>query len=72
MTGVGLPPPAAIRYSGPSLSGAKTTVPSRFQVPPRPSGASHRLSTGPPIAETLLTFRSEKKPMDLPSADQNG
>jgi hypothetical protein len=32
----------------------------RFQVPPRPTGASHRLKTEPPAASVLFNFPRAK------------
>src|SRR5579864_1698032 len=45
---------------------------SSFQDPPRALGASASTVTGPPAAETFFRWPSAKKPMNLPSADQNG
>src|ERR1700675_389890 len=44
---------------------------SRFQAPPRALGASARIVTGPPDAETFRSLLSAKKPMNFPSPDQN-
>ena len=47
-------------------------VPSEFQVPPRPSGASAMTKTCPLERSTRLSFPSAKNPMDRLSGDQNG
>src|SRR5438128_4487666 len=54
------------------MSGVKRIVPSAFHVPPRPLGASQITSTEPPSTAIFFNFPSAKKPMNLPSADQNG
>ncbi len=45
---------------------------SPFQAPPRALGASARTVVGPPLAGILRSLPSLKKPMNFPSADQNG
>src|ERR1700746_4001785 len=45
---------------------------SRFHVPPRALGASARIVTGPPEAETLRNLPAAKKAIALLSPDQNG
>src|SRR5262245_40754762 len=47
-------------------------TPSRFQVPPRAFGASHKVWVGLPAVSTVLSFCEAKKPMDRLSGDQNG
>src|SRR5262249_2507953 len=47
-------------------------TPSRFQVPPRPIGASHNVIGGPPAASIFLSFPSAKNPRKRLSGDQNG
>ena len=52
--------------------GANTIVPSRFQVPPTPRPASHRVTGGPPVTSIFFSLPWAKKPMNRLSGDQNG
>jgi len=52
------------------VSRREQITPSRFQVPPRPLGASHSTWTCPPDTSTFLSLPSAKNPMDLLSGDQ--
>src|ERR1700722_3229970 len=54
------------------MLGVKTMTPRWLHDAPRPSGASHSICTGPPDSATFFNFPTEKKPMYLPSGDQNG
>src|SRR5688572_2584912 len=63
-----VPPPGAF----PIVPGAKTITLSRFQLPPRPAGASHSTVGGPPPISTFLSFPAAKNPTNRLSGDQNG
>src|SRR6185295_10489828 len=65
-------PPAAVTRMRPLFPGENTMTLSRFQVPPRPSGASHSVTGGPPVTSTFFSFPEAKKAMYLASGDQNG
>src|SRR5450755_1220353 len=55
------------------MSGAKTIVPWRFQVPPRPKVVSDSIrGCSPPLASTIFSLLSAKKPSRVLSGDQNG
>src|SRR5207253_7139387 len=71
-TGIGVPPADDTFEIGEKMSGVKRIVPSAFHVPPRPLAASQTTSTEPPSLAIFFNFPSAKKPMNLPSADQNG
>src|SRR5262245_3745493 len=47
-------------------------APLRDHEAPRPFGASHTVSTPPPVARTRLIFPSAKNPIQRLSGDQNG
>src|SRR4029077_16146330 len=47
-------------------------IPSRFQAPPRPVGASERVNGGPPEASIFLSLPPAKNPMNRLSGDQKG
>src|SRR5215831_14305099 len=64
-------PPLADTWFSP-VNDPKTITPSEFQVPPLLKGASQRVSTGPPAAETFFSLLSTKNPMYRLSGDQNG
>src|SRR5437660_8537512 len=69
----GVPPSAETRYSPTQTSGVKIITPSRFHVPPRPWGASHKTwADFPPDTSVFFSFPCEKKAMKRPSGDQNG
>src|ERR1700739_1668832 len=74
MIGWGVPPDAGIRFTTSPICplGVKRMTPPRFQLPPRPDGASHSVCPPPPAMSSLLSFPSAKNPRDLPSGDQNG
>src|ERR1700691_5119137 len=54
------------------MLGVKIMAPRGLHHAPRPSGASQSTCTGPPASATFFNFPAEKKPMYLPSGDQNG
>src|SRR5713101_6162057 len=66
------PPPETTLLMAPPLSGANTINPFWFQLAPRPVGASQITCTGPPLTPILFSLPSAKKPIDVPSGDQNG
>ena len=66
------PPAEDTRCNGPSLAGANTISPFSFQVPPRPCGASQRMTAGPPPIAIFLIFPLAKNPTVLLSGDQKG
>ena len=72
MTTESAPPPAATRQMPRLGAGVKRMTPSRFQLPPRPSGASASTCGAPPVVSTVLSLPPAKNPTDRPSADQNG
>src|SRR5262249_1904768 len=72
VTSGGVPPVDETRYSPPFPSGEKRIVPSRFQVPPRPLGASHSTCADFAETSTFLSFPLAKNPMNRPSGDQKG
>jgi hypothetical protein len=45
---------------------------SLVHAPPRPSGASHRLTAAPPVIETFFSLPPAKKPIHWPSGEKNG
>ena len=47
-------------------NGANTIVPSSFHAAPRPLGASHSVTTGPPVTAIFLSLPPEKNPIQLP------
>jgi hypothetical protein len=47
-------------------------IPSRFQEPPKPDGASHNATNPVPTASIRFSFPLAKNPIDFPSGDQNG
>ena len=53
-------------------AGANRIVPSRFQVPPSPAGASQTRCAAPPRASMVFNAPSAKNPRKRLSADQNG
>ena len=65
------PPSAGTRCRPPALM-PKTMVPSRFQAPPAPPNASHKLCAGPPATAIFFSLSSVKKPMKRLSGDQKG
>src|SRR5579863_2710202 len=67
-----MPPDADTFWSAEVLVGAKTITPSRFQVPPRLSGASHNVIGGPPDRSIFLSFPAAKNPRERLSGDQKG
>jgi hypothetical protein len=71
-TGTASPPADETRCSGPLMFGPNTMLPSGPHVPPRPSGASHRVTGGPPASATSFSLPSAKNASDAPSGDQNG
>src|SRR6266850_7720359 len=68
----GSPPEADKRNIPLNTLGEKRIVPSAFQAPPRPLGASASTSTNPPERSAFLSFPFAKNPMDRPSDDQKG
>src|SRR5579872_6042688 len=58
----GVPPELGTWKRPLSNVGANRIVPSAFQVPPRPSGASHTTVADPPSAGTVLSLPPEKNP----------
>src|SRR5262249_36100198 len=68
----GVPPAADTFERDPLKVGEKTIVSSRFQLPPRPSGASQITCDGPPAASIFLSLPSAKNPMKRLLADQKG
>ena len=54
------------------LDGENTMTPAAFHVAPRPSLASHRVSTVLSAIEIFFSLSSVKKPIWRPSGDQNG
>src|ERR1700682_3360757 len=72
VSSTGEPPAEDTRYNPWRASPVNRTTPSWFQVPPRPLGASQITWACPPDACTFLSLPSAKKPMNLPSGDQNG
>src|ERR1017187_6657603 len=70
--GTAVPPAAVTLASPPTALGVNTIRPSRFQVPPRPLGASQTVCRFCPSASIRLSLPSAKKPTLRPSADQNG
>jgi hypothetical protein len=71
VSAAGAPPAAGTLQRLPLKFGAKTIVPSRFQLPPRPSTASQIVSAGPPEASIFFNFPLAKKPILRLSGDQN-
>src|SRR4029079_9549272 len=72
VAGSTLPPFAGTLYKEPPASGAKTIT---FEVPhepPRPLGASARVSARPPAAEIVFNLFRVKNPIRRLSGDQNG
>src|SRR6266481_215956 len=72
VTGTDTPPEAETRWMGELTLGAKRMVPSRFQVPPRPSAASQSVRAGPPEGSMILSLPPAKNPTNRPSGDQKG
>src|SRR5258708_39206423 len=79
----GVPPADEVRNIPAKKFGTNRMVPSRFQVPPRPCGASHNTCADPPgvappeadpVEERsiFLSFPCAKNAMAWPSGDQNG
>src|ERR1700732_1848599 len=69
---VGVPPESEILWMPVCESGAKMITPSRFQLPPRPNGASQSVLAVPPSRLIFFSFPSAKKPSERPSGDQKG
>ena len=70
VTGDGSPPADEILKSPSFALRAKTMVPSWFHVPPRGSGASHKICGSLPETSTFFSFPSAKNPIKLLSGDQ--
>src|SRR5712671_6967718 len=68
----GTPPNADTFCSAVRFPGLKTITPSRLHVPPRLSGASQSVMTGPPMTSILLSFPPAKNPRAELSGDQKG
>src|SRR6267378_2851282 len=69
---MGVPPEDDNRYIPVNTLGEKRIVPSAFQVPPRPLGASPNTCTSPPERSAFLSFPLAKNPRDRSSGDQKG
>jgi hypothetical protein len=74
VSGVGGPPVAGTRKSGPSSFGENTMTPSRFQVPPPggPGNASPIDCVVPVLISYRLSFPPAKNPNEALSGDQKG
>lgn len=70
----GSPSPGAwlVRFGAARSLGVKMITPLLLQLPPRPSGASQIVCTGPPAAEIVLSFPLAKKAILRLSGDQKG
>jgi hypothetical protein len=68
-------PPAADTRDRPTsiaVSGTNTMVPSSLQSPPRPFGASHNVTTAPPVMETFFSLPSAKNAIHCASGEKKG
>ena len=54
------------------LTGVKMIVSSSAQVPPRPAGASHRLTAAPPVTRIFFSLPPAKNAIHCPSGEKNG
>ena len=54
------------------MPGLNTMTLSRLQAPPRPWGASHNETGGPPATGIFFSFPPAKKAMNRLSGDQKG
>src|SRR5262249_32355488 len=62
--GAGEPPAAATLRNGSLIPDANTITPSRFQVAPRPAGASQTTTGASPVILIFLSLPAAKKPID--------
>src|SRR5450755_3802248 len=72
VAGTGVPPESGTRRIALTGLGENRITPWRFQVPPRPLLASHRVWGGPPAIATFLSLPPAKNPRYAPSGDQKG
>src|SRR5712664_3285724 len=68
VTGVGSPPAEGIRDKPLNVSAAMM-LPSSPQLPPPPTGASHKAIAEPPSTEIFFSFNVAKKPTHRPSGE---
>jgi hypothetical protein len=68
----GVPPVAGTLFSGELMPSAKSIVPLRFQVPPRPAGASASTVRVLLYTSMTLSLPAAKNPTLRLSAAQNG
>src|SRR5262249_435867 len=72
VNGLGLPPAEGTIERPTCVSSDAMMLPSSPQLPPRPAGASHRITGSPPSTASFLSLPAAKKATHCPSGEKNG